>query len=94
MIPLALAFPETAKLVRATRIPLSLPIIDIVAERAWVESPEEILAMRREHAAFVAASPDRGAVFAAGSGHYVMRDRPDLVVDATSRLLERLRAVH
>jgi pimeloyl-ACP methyl ester carboxylesterase len=92
MVPLMLAMSETARRVDATELPLPLPVIDIVAEKTWVESPEEVSAMRREHAAFVAASPHREAVFAAGSGHYVMKDRPDLVVEATSRMIDRLRA--
>jgi pimeloyl-ACP methyl ester carboxylesterase len=92
MIPLTLALPETARRVRATPLPRSLPVIDIVAEHTWVETPEEVSAMRRAHAAFVAASPAREAVFATGSGHYVMRDRPDVVGDAVSRLIDRLTA--
>jgi pimeloyl-ACP methyl ester carboxylesterase len=93
VIPLTLALPETSRRVRATPLPLSMPVIDIVAETTWVESPEEVAAMRREHASFVAASLAREAVFAAGSGHYVMRDRPDLVIKAVSRLIDRLRAL-
>jgi pimeloyl-ACP methyl ester carboxylesterase len=37
---------------------------------------------RLGHRDFVAASPHRRAVFAYGSGHHVMRDRPDIVLDA------------
>jgi pimeloyl-ACP methyl ester carboxylesterase len=92
MVPLMEALPATAQQLRATQIPLSLPIIDIVAERTWIDLPEEVEALRREHASFVAASPEREAVFAAGCGHYVMRDRPDLIVDTTARLIDRLRA--
>ena len=91
MVPLTLAMPETARRVRSTTLPPSLPVIDIVAEHTWVESPEEIAAMRRAHASFVAASPSREAVFAADCGHFVMKDRPSLVVDAVSRLIDRLR---
>jgi pimeloyl-ACP methyl ester carboxylesterase len=35
----------------------------------------------------VAASPARVALPAPGSGHYVMRDQPELVIDAITRLL-------
>jgi pimeloyl-ACP methyl ester carboxylesterase len=93
MVPLTLALPATATRVRGASIPLSLPVIDIVAETTWVPSPEEIAAMGREHATFVAASPHREAVFASGSGHYVMKDRPEVVVDAVSRMIDRVRAV-
>ena len=92
MVPLMQALPETARRVRAASLPPGLPVIDIVAEKTWVEPPEEVAAMRKEHAAFVAASPAREAVFARGSGHYVMHDRPDLVIEAISRLVGGIRA--
>ena len=91
MIPLNLALRETSERVRSIDVPSSLPIVDIVAERSWIDQPDEVAAMRREHASFVAASPQREAVFATGSGHYVMVDRPDLVVDAIARLVGRIR---
>ena len=91
MVPLMLALPETARRVRAVSLPPRLPVIDIVAETTWVEAPEEVAAMRREHAAFTAASPAREAVLARGSGHYVMRDNPELVIDAIARLVDRVR---
>jgi pimeloyl-ACP methyl ester carboxylesterase len=88
------AVPATAKQLRASRLPLALPVIDIVAERTCVNSPEEVSAMGREHAAFVAASPTREAVFVTGSGHYVMSDRPDLVIDVVTRMIDRVRTLH
>ena len=94
MVPITLALPETARRVRASTLPLSLPVVDLVAERTWVEAPAEVDAMRRAHAAFVAASPAREAVAARESGHYIMRERPELVVKATTRLIERVRATY
>ena len=63
----------------------------IVAERTWVETPEEIEALRQAHRDFVAASSHRRAVFAEGSGHHVMRDRPDVVLDAVAQLVAAVR---
>jgi pimeloyl-ACP methyl ester carboxylesterase len=40
----------------------------------------------------VAASPAREAVVATGSGHHVMRDRPDVVLEAIARMIERVTA--
>jgi pimeloyl-ACP methyl ester carboxylesterase len=91
MVPLMRALPETARRMREMTFPPALPTIDIVAERPWVEAPDEVAAMQRAHASFVAASPAREAVFASGSGHYVMRDRPDLVIDAIARMVQRVR---
>jgi pimeloyl-ACP methyl ester carboxylesterase len=93
LIPMMQAYPDTAKRLRAGVFPPDLPVIDIVAEHSWSNTPEEAAAMRRVHAAFVAASPAREAVFASGSSHYVMRDRPELVIDAIKRMVERARSV-
>jgi hypothetical protein len=46
--------------------------------------------MRRAHSEFVAASPKRVPIFAAGSGHYVSRDRPDIVIDAILHLVSEI----
>lgn len=85
------AYPATARYMRAVHVPLDLPIIDITAEHTWVEAPDEVAAMRRAHADFVAASPKRVAVFAEGSGHYITRDRPDIVIDAVLHLISEVR---
>ena len=66
---------------------MNLPIIDITAEHTWVDAPDELAAMRRAHSEFVAPSPNRVAIFAEGSGHYVSRDRPNIVIDAILRLI-------
>jgi pimeloyl-ACP methyl ester carboxylesterase len=92
MIPLMEAYPATAERLRGVDIPPDLPVIDIVAERTWVETPEEVEAFRRAHEEFVAGSPAREAVFAEGSGHHVMHDRPDLVLDAIGRVVAKVRA--
>ena len=84
------AYPATARHMRDVHIPLSLPVIDITAEHTWVDAPDELAAMRRAHSQFVAASPRRVAVFAKGSGHYISRDRPDVVIDAVLRLISQM----
>jgi pimeloyl-ACP methyl ester carboxylesterase len=92
MIPLMRSYPDTVREVRASGYPGALPTIDIAAERSWGETPEENDDMRRAHADFVAAAPAvREGVVANGSGHYVMRDRPDVVLDAVARMVERVR---
>lgn len=90
MGPLIKAYPETVKRVKAAPVPATLPVIDIVAEKSWGDTDEENAAMRRVHDAFVAASPAREQIVAAGSGHYVMRDKPKLVIGAINKLLRRL----
>lgn len=90
MGPLIKAYPDTVKRVKAAPVPASLPVIDIVAEKSWGDTDEENAAMRRAHDAFVAASPAREQIVATGSGHYVMRDQPKLVIGAINKLLRRL----
>jgi len=92
MIPVIEAYPDTAKRVRAAVYPAALPTIDIVAEHSWGDSDEENAAMRRVHDAFVAASPARTAVVAVGSGHQVMKDQPQIVIDAIAQIIRRVRS--
>jgi pimeloyl-ACP methyl ester carboxylesterase len=92
MIPVIEAYPATVERLREVDVPHDLPTVDIVAERTWVESPGELEAIRRAHSDFVAASPQRRAVFADKSGHHVMRDRPDLVLEAIGSVIAAVRA--
>lgn len=91
MIPVIEAYPATVERLRQVDIPAATPVIDIVAERTWVDTPEEVEAIRRAHRDFVAASPRRRAVHAEGSGHHVMRDRPDVVLGAISEVVADVR---
>jgi hypothetical protein len=83
------AYPATARSMRDVHVPLNLPVIDITAEHTWVDAPDELAAMRRAHSEFVAASPHRVGIFAEGRGHYISRDRPDIVIDAVLRLISK-----
>lgn len=87
LAPILRSLPDTVRRVRSTPLPATIPVIDIVAERSWGETAEDNAALQRAHAAFVAASPARVALPARGAGHYVMRDQPELVIDAIARLL-------
>jgi pimeloyl-ACP methyl ester carboxylesterase len=92
MIPVIEAYPATVARLRQVDIPGATPTIDIVAERTWVETPEEIEAIRQTHRDFVAGSSHRRAVFAEGSGHHVMRDRPEVVLGAIAEVVAAVRA--
>ena len=91
MIPLMEAYPATVERLRQVDIPATMPVVDIVAERTWLDAPEDVKALRRAHREFVAASPYRVEVFAQGSGHHVMRDRPHVVLDAIAQVVEAVR---
>jgi pimeloyl-ACP methyl ester carboxylesterase len=92
LMPIVLAYPETARRVRAVGFPHDTPVIDIVAERSWGSTQERNAALRQAHADFVTRSPARAALFAAGSGHNVMRDKPEAVIDAIAQMVERVGA--
>ena len=90
MIPMMEAYPTTVARLRDVSVPVALPVIDVVAEDPWGDTPAEQAATRRVHAAFVAASPAREGVVAKGSGHHISRDRPDLVVDVVVEMVQRV----
>jgi len=87
MIPLMEAYPATVKKLDAARIPTRLPIIDIVAENTMTDTPQTATIWRKAHAEFVAHNRFRKSVFAAGSSHKVMKDKPDIVVDAILQMI-------
>jgi pimeloyl-ACP methyl ester carboxylesterase len=91
LIPLMEAMPATRRSFVKVKVSPALPIIDIVADHGAGGSDDQqsIAEWRAAHAAFVKNNPRREAVLAVGSGHKVMLDRPDLVVDAIHRMLVR-----
>jgi pimeloyl-ACP methyl ester carboxylesterase len=92
LIPLMEAMPATRRSFARTRVSPELPIIDIVADHGAGGSDDQqsIAEWRAAHAAFVANNPHREAVLAVGSGHKVMLERPDFVVDAIRHMLVSL----
>ncbi len=93
LIPVIEAYPTSATTLRATRLPRGLPIIDIVAEKSWLSTDEALARWRAAHAQFVAEDRARSSVFAAGSGHHVMRDKPELVIDAIDHMVRKVIAL-
>lgn len=73
---------KNAELMRHTAFPLNIPVTDIVAERTPFEGTPNAGRWKACHWQFVAASSNRKGLTAYGSGHYVHREKPDLVFDA------------
>lgn len=94
MIPLMEATPQTVEALDRESIPVDLPITDVVAERSNEKTPEAIAAWKSAHQAFVAKSPSRMSVLAVGSGHKVMQDAPDLVLETVARMIATVGARH
>jgi hypothetical protein len=51
-----------------------------------------VVLVAHSYADFVAASPEREAGTAEGSSRHVMHDRPDVVLEAVSRIVAMVRA--
>jgi pimeloyl-ACP methyl ester carboxylesterase len=68
-------------LMRKTPFPANIPVIDLLSEKNFPDSAMHArwAACHRE---FVAAQPNREAIFAAGCGHVIFRDNPMLVINA------------
>ena len=69
--------------------PSTVPVVDIVAERPPFQSPQDISDWKRVHQQFVAAAPNRRLVNATGSGHYVMKDQPKLLIKTITQFYQR-----
>lgn len=66
---------------------LEIPIVLLTAGEPWW-GPEEIdRAWRWSHEVIASRSPDRELVVAEGSDHDVPKERPDLIVDAVTRVM-------
>jgi pimeloyl-ACP methyl ester carboxylesterase len=94
VIPVIEAMPETAKRLRASKLPQDLPIIDIVADKKAVPGNDANAdaAWVAGHAAFAREGENRRAVLATGSGHKVMTDKPDVVVDAIKQMITQVQS--
>jgi len=76
---------KNAELMRGTAFPLNIPVTDIVAERPPVEGASEAERWKACHREFVTASGGRKWVMAYGRGHYVYKDKPELVLEEIVR---------
>jgi pimeloyl-ACP methyl ester carboxylesterase len=95
-------FARTIAIVRSAGVPDSLPLTDIVSAATPLRDSTDAARWHECHRAFVVGHAARTGFTASGTGHYVFRDNPTLVVlavaqryagmlDATSRpaVLER-----
>lgn len=80
----------TADIMRKTPFPGHIPVIDIVAERTPFEGTPDAKRWKNCHRQFVKASSNRERIIAYGSGHYIFREKPDLVFDAIVQTYSRI----
>ena len=69
---------------------LAIPIIVLTASEACWGSEEIDQAWRRSHGIIAGRSSNRELVVAEGSDHDVPEERPDLIVEAVSRILAKI----
>jgi pimeloyl-ACP methyl ester carboxylesterase len=67
---------------RLVEFPKSIPALDFVAEQRSFPTPEDVERWRSCHAKFASEAPNRTEYVAYGSGHYIFRSNPELVVAA------------
>lgn len=90
-IPWAEAMPKTAAEVNALPVSENLPITDIKAEKGQNDAASA-KGWYDAHVAFTTGHSARRFVLAEGSGHKVMADKPELVVDEILKMVDRVRA--
>jgi pimeloyl-ACP methyl ester carboxylesterase len=81
-------FVETVHTMRDVTLPSSLKVTDIVQEKTPLPPPLDQAPWLQVHQEFDKAGPNRRGIIATGSGHYIMRDRPDLVVDEIAKMFQ------
>jgi pimeloyl-ACP methyl ester carboxylesterase len=80
----SLDYEPMARQMRSVRIPASIPVLDLVAGRQSQSSPADADRWRSCHAAFAAEASNRTEITAYGSGHYIYRSNPEMVVAAVA----------
>lgn len=68
-------------LLRKTKIPFSIPVIDIEAENLYTNDKKIIERFRNAHENFVNKASNRIKIRAKGSSHYIYSDNPSLVIN-------------
>ena len=76
---------------RKAPFPATIPVVDVLAEKPPTNSAQDLANWQQAHRQFVAAAPNRRLVTAAGSGHYVMADQPELVTQTIAQLYQSVR---
>ena len=67
---------------RKVIFPDNVPVIDIWSPIQRHHTDQEWELMMKTHEAFVSIAPNREGIVAHGSGHYIFRDNPGLVISA------------
>jgi pimeloyl-ACP methyl ester carboxylesterase len=83
-------FAKTVAIMRKSAFPSSIPVIDLVSDHPPFEDAADRARWALCHKQFADAAPNREGVVAFGTGHYIFRDDPALVVDAIVKMYSGL----
>jgi pimeloyl-ACP methyl ester carboxylesterase len=88
------AYVETSHAFHKAVWPDSIPCMVIVSERTPFPPSMtfDIALWIQAHKDFAGKSPNRTLIFAKGSSHDIVHDRPELIVEATGKLVDQLRS--
>ncbi len=76
-------FQNTVRLMRKTKFPFTVPVIDIIAGIPYhTKTKEQIIEFEKAHIDFVNSSPNRQLIKAIESAHDIKYDNPNLVINA------------
>lgn len=82
MYYLGINFANTVRLMWKTEYPRSIPAIDIISPIQRHHTDDEWNLLIKTHEDFVKEAPNRIGIVAYGSGHYIFKDNPGLVINA------------
>jgi pimeloyl-ACP methyl ester carboxylesterase len=85
------AYGSVLEQVRGKHLPPDIPVTVITAGKPWWPTLELNASWRKSHQQIVEAGRDRELIIADKSGHHIQFEQPNIVVDAISRLAERIR---
>jgi hypothetical protein len=82
MYYLGINFANSVRLMWKTKYPKTVPAIDIVSPIQRHHTDDEWQLLIKTHEDFVKEKPNRIGIIAYGSGHYIFKDNPGLVLNA------------
>jgi pimeloyl-ACP methyl ester carboxylesterase len=91
LLALSASFDETSRAFHKAHWPARVPVAVIVSETTPMDDPLLASLWRTSHAAFAKGAANRTIVTAEHSSHDIAHDRPDVILSAIQRFVEKVR---